>query len=50
MNKMGPQINHVAFVDDLIVFASGRKRTIRKVMKTLAVYEAVSGRPKVISF
>lgn len=43
MNKRGPQINHLAFADNAILFSSGRKRTIKLVMNTLAVYKDIFG-------
>ncbi|XP_059277935.1 uncharacterized protein LOC132032181 [Lycium ferocissimum] len=39
----GPSITHLAFADDMILFASGKPSDIRKVMKILTVYEDVSG-------
>ncbi|XP_059294764.1 uncharacterized protein LOC132047797 [Lycium ferocissimum] len=43
MADHGPQINHLAFADDMIIFMSGHKKSIRLIMKTLATYEATSG-------
>ncbi|WMV39129.1 hypothetical protein MTR67_032514 [Solanum verrucosum] len=43
MHPYGPQINHLFFVDDTIVFSSGRKATLQAILKTLESYERVSG-------
>lgn len=43
MNRRGPQVNHLAFADDIILFSSGRKKTTKLLMNTLATYEATSG-------
>ncbi|XP_060210211.1 uncharacterized protein LOC132637082 [Lycium barbarum] len=39
MCKQGPLINHLEFADDLILFSSGRRKTINMIMRTLAEYE-----------
>ncbi|XP_055814323.1 uncharacterized protein LOC129883750 [Solanum dulcamara] len=43
MAKHGPQINHLSFADDIIIFSSGRKQTLNLIMDTLATYERISG-------
>lgn len=43
MDWNGPNINHLSFADDIIIFTTGRRKTLRLVMKTLASYETVSG-------
>ncbi|XP_060181510.1 uncharacterized protein LOC132611114 [Lycium barbarum] len=43
MNRFGPQVTHLAFADDMILFVSGHKRSIKMVMRTLARYEITSG-------
>ncbi|XP_059289514.1 uncharacterized protein LOC132043044 [Lycium ferocissimum] len=43
MEKRGPQINHLSFADDVIVFSSGKKKSLQLIMKTLSKYEQVSG-------
>lgn len=43
MNKRGPRINHLAFADDLILFITTRKKTVKKMMKVLTRYENISG-------
>lgn len=41
--KRGAQINHLSFVDDAIIFPSGRKASLNLIMKILVQYEEVSG-------
>ncbi|XP_055814708.1 uncharacterized protein LOC129884436 [Solanum dulcamara] len=43
MSQKGPQINHLSFADDIIIFASGRKQTLTLIMETLDTYEKTSG-------
>ncbi|XP_019235849.1 PREDICTED: uncharacterized protein LOC109216174 [Nicotiana attenuata] len=43
MEKRGPQINHLSFVDDIIIFTSGRRTSLRKIMWILSNYEKTSG-------
>lgn len=43
MNKKGPIINHLAYVDDVILFSIGCKKSLDMLMKALSVYEKVSG-------
>lgn len=43
MERKGPQINHLSFADDIIIFTTGRRHTLRLIMKTLTSYEKVSG-------
>lgn len=43
MSIHGPQVNHLAFADDIILFTSGRRKTLRLVMDTLNKYEKISG-------
>ncbi|XP_060195100.1 uncharacterized protein LOC132624318 [Lycium barbarum] len=43
MNIMGPQINHLTFADDTILFCNGSKRPMQLLMNTLSKYEEVSG-------
>lgn len=38
----GPQINHLSFADDIIIFTSGEKVSLQLIMKTLSTYEMVS--------
>lgn len=49
INRVGPHVNHLAFADDLILFSSGTRKTIKIVMKTLEKYEAISRQPINIS-
>ena len=43
MERMGPQVNHLSFADDIILFTSGRYKTLKVLMKTLKDYEEISG-------
>lgn len=43
MEKSGPQINNLSFADDIIIFTSGRSRSLQMMMKVLSTYEGVSG-------
>lgn len=43
MEKMGPQINHLIFAYDIIIFTSRRSKSLELIMKVLSVYEGVSG-------
>lgn len=43
MPKWSPQINHLSYVDDTILFCSGEMKSIRMMMKILRTYEKVSG-------
>nr|XP_009598913.1 uncharacterized protein LOC104094650 [Nicotiana tomentosiformis] len=43
MNKKGPQINHLAYTDDLIIFISGNTKSLRLIKHMLAEYEKASG-------
>lgn len=43
MSSYGPQINHLAFADDFILFCNGGKTTLQLIQATLATYEQVSG-------
>ncbi|XP_059285601.1 uncharacterized protein LOC132039072 [Lycium ferocissimum] len=43
MNHAGPQINHLYYADDLVIFSSGDKNSLRMIMKKLRQYEDVSG-------
>jgi len=42
MEPRGPQINHLSFADDVIIFTSGKRLDIQLIMKTLITYEQVS--------
>lgn len=39
MEKRGPQINHLSFADDTIIFTFGRSRSLELIMKVLFDYE-----------
>jgi len=43
MEMRAPQINHLSFADDIIIFTSERKHSLKLIMKTLAIYEQTSG-------
>lgn len=43
MNRREPQVNHLEFANDLIIFSGGRKRTIKLEINILAADEAISG-------
>ena len=43
MEQRGPQVNHLSFADDIILFTSGRSKTLKLLMYTLREYEKVSG-------
>lgn len=42
MSKKGPQINHLSYADDLILFTSGDKPSVKMVMKELNSYQLAS--------
>jgi len=43
MSKRGPMINHLAYADDIVIFSSGRTKSIKLVMKQIKKYELSSG-------
>ncbi|XP_015160977.1 uncharacterized protein [Solanum tuberosum] len=43
MEPRGPQVNHLSFADDIILFTSGRQKTLKLIMQTLNNYEEISG-------
>nr|XP_016504508.1 PREDICTED: uncharacterized protein LOC107822473 [Nicotiana tabacum] len=43
MNQRGPQINHFAYADDIIIFSSGNSRPVKLIMKQITNYEKASG-------
>ncbi|XP_049366615.1 uncharacterized protein LOC125831476 [Solanum verrucosum] len=43
MPKWSPEINHLPYADDTILFCSGHHKSINKMMKVLSDYEYVSG-------
>ncbi|XP_019254952.1 PREDICTED: uncharacterized protein LOC109233518 [Nicotiana attenuata] len=43
IEKRGPQINHLSFADDIIIFTSGGRTSLRKIMWILRNYEKTSG-------
>ncbi|OIT28452.1 putative ribonuclease h protein, partial [Nicotiana attenuata] len=43
MEKRGPQITHLSFADDVIIFTSGCRKSLIKIMRILQEYEQTSG-------
>ena len=43
MERNGPQINHLSFADDIIIFTSTDSSSLYLIMKTIEEYEGVSG-------
>ncbi|XP_060203069.1 uncharacterized protein LOC132631512 [Lycium barbarum] len=43
MKENGPQINHLSFADDTILFCNGGKRPLKMVLEVLKTYENISG-------
>lgn len=42
LSKRSAQLNHLAYVDDTIIFASGDKYSLKNIVATLQDYEAQS--------
>lgn len=42
MERRGPQVNHLSFTDDVIIFGTNDRISMHLIMKTLANYEKVS--------
>lgn len=42
MDPKGPRINHLSFADDVIIFTSSNKHSIKLIMDTLTMYEDTS--------
>ncbi|XP_059277915.1 uncharacterized protein LOC132032155 [Lycium ferocissimum] len=43
MHKNGPKINHLCFADDVILFTSGNRKSLKRIMRVLRTYEEASG-------
>ena len=43
METRGPQVNHLSFADDIILFTSGRCKTLKLLVTTLKEYEHTLG-------
>lgn len=41
--KWSEQINHLSYADNIILFCSAHRRSVKKMMKILREYEKVSG-------
>lgn len=41
MEARGPQINHLSFADDIIIFASTDRCSLQLIMNTLTAYEEI---------
>ncbi|KAH0709006.1 hypothetical protein KY284_010433 [Solanum tuberosum] len=43
MSMNGPQVNHLCYVDDIILFSSINKKSIKLIMRELKKYQDFSG-------
>ncbi|XP_049388167.1 uncharacterized protein LOC125852491 [Solanum stenotomum] len=43
LEPRGPQVNHLSFANDIILFTSGRQKTLQLILQTLKVYEETPG-------
>ncbi|XP_059311979.1 uncharacterized protein LOC132063452 [Lycium ferocissimum] len=43
IQQKGPLINHLCYADDIVIFSSGNKRTIKMITRILKQYERESG-------
>lgn len=43
LKKNGPQVNHLGYLDNLVLFFSGDRKTIKMVMRQLKEYQIVFG-------
>lgn len=43
MNRRGPQINHLAYADDIVIFTDGNSRSVKLIKKKITNYEKASG-------
>ncbi|KAH0710893.1 hypothetical protein KY284_012320 [Solanum tuberosum] len=43
MERRRPQVNHLSFTDDIIIFTSGEQKSLNLIMHTLNTYEETSG-------
>lgn len=39
MNARGPQINHLAYAEDIVIFNSGNSKSVKLIMKQIKNYE-----------
>ncbi|XP_060195177.1 uncharacterized protein LOC132624410 [Lycium barbarum] len=42
IHKNGPKINHLCFADDVILFTSGNRKSLKRIMRVLRTYEEAS--------
>lgn len=42
VDKKGPQINHLAYVDDVVIFISWKNKSLKSIMRKLRRYEHIS--------
>ncbi|XP_075103911.1 uncharacterized protein LOC142178420 [Nicotiana tabacum] len=43
MSCRGPQVNHLAYADDIVIFSSGNTKSVNLIMKQIKNYEKASG-------
>ncbi|XP_060182808.1 uncharacterized mitochondrial protein AtMg01250-like [Lycium barbarum] len=43
MNPRGPRINHLSYADDIVLFSSGGRKSIKLIMRVLKDYQQASG-------
>lgn len=43
MNPRGPRVNHLSYADDMVLFTSGDKKSVKMVMNVLERYQDASG-------
>ncbi|XP_060184146.1 uncharacterized protein LOC132613875 isoform X2 [Lycium barbarum] len=43
MHNPGPQVNHLSFADDTIIFSSGKKASLQIILNTVTTCDRVSG-------
>lgn len=41
MEGRGPQVNHISFADDAMLFISERSKTLQPIMQTLKTYDDI---------
>lgn len=43
MNSRGPQVNYLAYADDIMIFTGGNNKSVRLVIKQINRFEKASG-------